>query len=121
MKAGRLGGFSSQLSSSSAMTRTSKPAARISAASTWSWLRPRQRRQAAMGDEGLQPDDGVVPPIGPARALPPGDSRGVGAHAMAHAELEDAGKGAVRRLADHQGLENAEARVRLHGADQPQD
>ena len=38
MNSGRLVGFSSQLSNSSAITRTSQPAPRICAASTWSWL-----------------------------------------------------------------------------------
>ena len=68
-----------------------------------------QQRKAAMSDEGLQPDDGVMAPIGPARPLPPGDPDGMGAHAVAHAELEDPGEGALGRLADDQRLENAEA------------
>ena len=40
---------------------------------------------------------------------------------MAHAELEDAGKGAVAGRADHQTLQNAELRRVLHDADHPAD
>ena len=79
-----------------------------------------QQRKAAMGDEGLQPDDGVMAPIGPARSLPPGDPDGMGAHAMAHAELEDPREGALRRLAGNQRLEDAEPRIGLHDPHQAQ-
>src|SRR5262249_58398509 len=58
--------------------------------------------------------DGVVAPVWPAIALPPGAADGVGAHAKPHAELEDAGKGAGRRHPDDQALHDAETRIDLH-------
>src|SRR5262249_50923203 len=48
-----------------------------------------EHRQVAIGDEGRQPHDRVVPPIRTAIALPPGAADGVGAHAQPHAKLED--------------------------------
>ena len=62
----------------------------------------------------------VVAPIGPAIALPPGAADGVGAHAEPHAELEDARERAGRRHADHEALQDAEPRIGLHDAHQPQ-
>ena len=69
---------------------------------------------------GCEPDDGVVAPIGPAIALPPGAADGVGAHAEPHAELEDAREGAGRGQPDDEALQDAELRVGLHDAHQPQ-
>ena len=51
-----------------------------------------QHRQLAMLDERFEPQDGVVPPIRPAIALPPRAADRVGAHAKPHAELKDAGE-----------------------------
>ena len=75
--------------------------------------------QCAMN--GAMPDDRVVAPVGAAIALPPGAAERVGAHAEPHAELEDAGEGAGRRHADDQALQDADARIGLHDAHQPQD
>src|SRR5215467_7995847 len=55
----------------------------------------RQDRQPAVGKEGIQADDGIVAPVGPARSLPPGDSERMKTHAVTHAELEDSGEGAA--------------------------
>ena len=69
-----------------------------------------------MRHERRDAHDGVVAPIGSAIALPPRAADGVGAHAEPHAELEDAGKGAGRRHADDQALQDAEPRIDLHDA-----
>ncbi len=81
----------------------------------------RQGRQMTVVDERRQADDGVVPPIRPLVALPPGRAGGERAHAVAHAELEHAGKRRCRRQTDHQGLQYAELRVALHQAHEAQD
>ena len=79
-----------------------------------------ENRQVAVHHERRDPDDGVVTPVGPAVALPPGAADGVGAHAETHAELEDARKGAGRRHADDQALQDAELRIGLHDAHETQ-
>src|SRR5262249_50859676 len=72
--------------------------------------------QLTMRDEWVDAHDGVVAPVRPAIALPPGAADGVGAHAKPHAKLEDAGKGAGRRHPDYQALHDAEPRIDLHDA-----
>ena len=59
-----------------------------------------EHRQLTMGHERRDPHDGVVPPVRPAIALPPGTPDGVGAHAQPHPELKNAGKRAGRRHSD---------------------
>ena len=81
---------------------------------------PRQRRQAAMCDERRETQNGVVPPVRPAIALPPGGAQRVGTHAEPHAELEQARESADRRQSDDQSLKDAERRVRLHDAQEPE-
>src|SRR5215213_10639843 len=76
----------------------------------------RQRRQLAMRDERRQPDDSVMPPVGPAIALPPSAADRVGAHAKAHPKLKDARKSAARGQASDKALQNAELRIGLHDA-----
>ena len=123
-----VGGFSSQLRSSSGSTRTSIAGGAhqhrldLVVAEDMAVAVPvsGQDRQLAMRDERRKPQDRVVAPIGPAIALPPGAADGVGAHAEPHAELEDAREGAGRRQADDQPLQNAEPRIGLHDADEPQ-
>lgn len=67
-----------------------------------------------MGGEGRDAHQRIVPPIGSAIPAPPGGAERVAAHAVAHAELEQAGKGALRRQAHDQALKNAEPRMGLH-------
>ena len=62
----------------------------------------------------------MCPPIRPAISLPPGGPHGVGAHAQSHAELEHPGKRARRGHADHERLQDADARLDLHHAHEPQ-
>ena len=71
-----------------------------------------------MRDERLKPQYRVVAPIGSTIALPPGAADGVGAHAQPHAELKDAREGAGGGKAHDQPLENAEAGIGLHDADE---
>src|SRR5215212_11955598 len=47
-------------------------------------------------------------------ADPPGRADGVRTHAVAHAELEDPGKSAAGRHADHEALQDAKPRTSLH-------
>ena len=81
----------------------------------------RQHRQVALLVERLDAHQRVVAPERPAVAHPPGLAHGVGAHAVAHAELEDARERAGRRHADHQALQDADLGVRLHHAHQAHD
>src|SRR5258708_4133936 len=76
----------------------------------------RKHRQLTMRHQWSDTHDGIMAPVRPAIALPPGAADGVGAHAQPHPELEDAGKGAGRRHADHQALHDAEPRIDLHDA-----
>src|SRR5262249_20049939 len=76
----------------------------------------RKHRQLTMHRERGDAHDGVVAPVWPAIALPPGAADGVGVHAKPHAELEDAGKGAGRRHPHDQALHDAEPRIDLHDA-----
>src|SRR5215213_7518863 len=69
-----------------------------------------------MRDERRQADNGVVTPIGPAVALPPRAADRIGAHAEAHAELEDARKRVARWQAGDETLQDAELRIGLHDA-----
>ena len=62
----------------------------------------------------------VVTPERPAIADPPGRAHRVGAHAVTHPELEDARERARRRRADDEALQDAEPRMRLHDAHQPE-
>src|SRR5262249_1699074 len=77
-----------------------------------------KHRQIAVRHERRQTDDGVVSPIRPAVALPPGAADCVGAHAQSHAELKDAGKGTRGRHTDDQAWHDAEAGLHLHHAHQ---
>ena len=74
-----------------------------------------------MRHERCDPDQRVVAPVGPAIALPPGAADGIGAHAVAHAELEDARERADIRQADDQLLQDADLGVTLHDPDQADD
>ena len=73
-----------------------------------------------MRDERLKSQRGVVAPIGPAVALPPGAADGIGAHAEPHAELKDPRKGAGGRKAHDQSLKNTEPGIGLHDTNQTQ-
>ncbi len=74
-----------------------------------------------MGGEGSDAHERVVAPERAAFRPPPGRAQRVGQHAVAHPELEQPGKGALRRRADRQALEDAEARMRLHDPHEAQD
>src|SRR5262245_60015585 len=65
-------------------------------------------------------DNGVMPPVWTAIALPPSRANGVRAHAQAHAELEHSRKGAGRWHADDQTLDDTEPWIGLHNAYQAQ-
>src|SRR5262249_61458050 len=77
--------------------------------------------QLAMRYERRNAHDRIVAPVRAAVALPPGAADGVGAHAQPHAELENTGKRARRRHADHQALQNPETRIDLHDAHELED
>jgi hypothetical protein len=81
----------------------------------------RQNRQMAILDKGLDAHHGVMAPERTAIAHPPGLPHGVAAHAVPHAELEDAREGRLRRHADNQALEDADLRIGLHHAHQLDD
>ena len=76
----------------------------------------RQDGQIALLGERLDAHDRVVAPERAAIADPPGLAHGVGAHAVAHAELEDARERRLRRHADDERLQDADLRMRLHHA-----
>ncbi len=80
-----------------------------------------QEGQVAFGIKRQHAHQRIVPPKGPAVAHPPGLTHGVGAHPVAHAELENAGKSARRGHADHEALQDANLRMRLHHAHQAHD
>ena len=63
----------------------------------------------------------IVAPEGSAIAGPPGAAHRIGPHAMAHAELEHAGKARGRGRADHETLQNAKLRPCLAHAHHAQD
>ena len=77
-----------------------------------------QHRQIAVRHERGKANDGIMPPVRSAIALPPGTADRVGAHAEPHAELKDTGKGARGWHTDHQRLQNAQPRIDLHDAHQ---
>ena len=80
-----------------------------------------QDRQVALLVERLDAHDRVVAPERAAVADPPGLPHGVGAHAVAHAELEDAGEGALGGHADDQALQDADLGMGLHHAGEAHD
>ena len=73
-----------------------------------------QARQGAMIPKWLKTEDRVMAPIRSRIPLPPGAAGGVGAHPVAHAELEDPAEPAGGRHTDNQTLEDAELRIGLH-------
>src|SRR6476620_8472296 len=73
-----------------------------------------------MRDERTEPKRCVVTPIGPAISLPPRTPDRVGAHAEPHAKLKNTCKGAGRRQANDESLQNPEFGIRLHDPDQQQ-
>ena len=83
--------------------------------------RARQGRKPAVRHERCHADHRVVAPIGPTVALPPGAPDRVGAHAVAHAELEDPRERAGTGQADDQLLQDADPGLLDHDAHQPHD
>ncbi len=74
-----------------------------------------------MRQKGREPHDGVVSPKRSAIPGPPGGAHRIGAHAVAHPELEDAREGGDRGRADDEALENADTRIGLADSHHPQD
>ena len=76
--------------------------------------------QPRMGTKRRDANDGVMPPIGPLIALPPGLPGGPGAHAVTHAELKQPRKSCLGRPAMNKLLQDRELRVRFHAGNQTQ-
>ena len=80
-----------------------------------------QGRKIAMLEKRADAHQRIVPPEGTAIGGPPGGAGRIGAHARAHAELEQSREGGAGRRADDERLQNADLRVGLCDAGQLQD
>ena len=84
-------------------------------------LAPRQQRQAGLLGKGLHADDGVVAPVVAFGAVPPGDAARDQRPVDAAGELLDAGEQRIAVEQHRQGLDQADARMPLHGGGEPHD
>ena len=79
-----------------------------------------QVRQAAAGGEGARADDGVVAPVAGFRTSPVGQSGSGDAAVQAHRILGHAREDGAGLDDDRGGLDQADARIALHGVDHAQ-